>query len=139
MTPWIVDSCILLDVALNDPRWGVPSATLLQQCGIDGLAVCPVSAVEIAPAFGGRFDAVRQFLALLGIRDTGHWMEADTRTAAAGWNRYVAAKRSGASVRRPIADLLIGAHATRFRGLLTRNAPDFLPWFPALTVRTPRA
>ena len=33
--------------------------------------------------------------------------------------------------------LLIGAFATRFQGLLTRNTADFRPVFPALTIVEP--
>jgi hypothetical protein len=39
--------------------------------------------------------------------------------------------------KRPIADILIGAFATRFDGLITRKTSDLRALFPDLTLRKP--
>jgi predicted nucleic acid-binding protein len=134
---WVVDSCILLDVALRDPAFGLPSALLLDGLRGEGLVVCPVSVIELTPQFGGRIENVREFLALMGADPHVAWLEADTENAAAGWTRYVALKRAGSVSKRPVADLLIGSFASRFQGLVTRNPQHFLPFFPELVLRQP--
>ena len=53
------------------------------------------------------------------------------------WHRCVRAKRAGKTSKRPIADVLIRAFASRFDGVLTRNAADFQPVFPTLNIVTP--
>lgn len=131
--PWVVDSCVLLDVALHDPEWGVLSAQWLETRRPEGLVVCPVSVIEITPQFGGEIAEVRNFLTLLGVSEP-EWLSVDIRAAAAGWSAYVKAKRLGNAAKRPIADILIGAFATRFDGLLTRNADHFRPWFSDLAL-----
>ena len=136
---WVVDSCVLLDLALHDPEWGLPAAQTLQHLAKEGLIVCPVSVVEIAPQFDGKAENVRRFLTIAGIQSGIPWIEADTSFAAEAWSRYVSARRQrgGKIPRRPVADLLIGAFAERHGGLVTRNPDDFTPWFPKLQVRVP--
>jgi predicted nucleic acid-binding protein len=134
---WVIDSCVLLDVALNDPQWGLSSAQWLESKRPEGLVVCPVSVVEITPQFGGELKEVTKFLALLGVRDEHDWLHADTRTAALAWSEYVQHKRLRETPKRPVADILIGAFATRFGGLLTRNPDHFSLWFPGLALPRP--
>jgi predicted nucleic acid-binding protein len=136
---WVVDSCVLLDLALHDPEWGLPAAQTLHQLANDGLIACHVSVVEIAPQFDGKADNVRRFLAVAGIQSGSSWLEADTSSAAEAWSRYVAARRQrgGKIPRRPVADLLIGGFAERHDGLVTRNPDDFTPWFPTLRLKVP--
>ena len=135
---WVADSCILLDIALRDPEFGLPSALLLDELRKDGLVVCPVSIIEISPQFGGELQNVREFLSLMGVRPAVPWLNDDTESAAAGWTRYVHQKRAGTAGKRPIADLLIGGFACRFQGLVTRNPQHFLPFFPELPIRRPQ-
>jgi predicted nucleic acid-binding protein len=138
VTPWVIDSCVLLDVALKDPEFGVRSSVFLEGKRREGLTVCPVTMVEVAPFFDGDVDNVRKFLKLMGAESGPSWMEADTEAAAAGWARYVRLKRAGETMRRPVADILIGAFAWRHRGLITRNPEHFRPFFPKLTLVEPR-
>lgn len=134
---WVADSCILLDIALRDPEFGLPSALLLERLRADGLVVCPVSLIEIAPQFGGELGNVTAFLNVLGAAAGAGWLETDTANAAAGWLRYLRQKRVGSVAKRPIADILIGGFACRFQGLVTRNPKHFLPFFPGLCIRQP--
>jgi hypothetical protein len=134
---WTVDSCILLDIALKDPTHGLASALCLEKYRSAGLMVCPMTLIDITPQFGGELMNVRAFLKVIGIHPYPAWQEADTALAAEGWTRYVALKRSGKSLRRPLADLLIGAWACRQQGLITRNPDDFRPYFPTLSIIEP--
>ena len=40
---WVIDTCLLIDVAENDPSFGVASATLIDSKRPDGLTICPVT------------------------------------------------------------------------------------------------
>ena len=62
------------------------------------------------------------------------WTIADPDAAFAAWQRYVKQKRQRVIQKHPIADILIGAFALRFQGLLTRNGSEFRKLVPALTV-----
>jgi predicted nucleic acid-binding protein len=134
---WIVDTCVVLDVLENDPDFGMPSAMLLEARLGDGLAVSPVTMVELAPAFAGDLGAQKRFLDLAGINYLEPWTSADTEVAHAGWQRHIAARRSGHQAKRPIADILIGAFAHNRRGLISRNGRDFRPAFPDLVILEP--
>ena len=135
--PWVIDSCVVLDVALKDEVFGMPSALLLESKRPEGLTICPVTVVEVAPFFGGEAAAVRTFLGEMGADVSIAWMESDTDAAAAAWSRFVRLKREGAVRRRPVADILIGAFACRLGGLVTRNPSHFAPFFPELPLSVP--
>ena len=40
---WVVDTCLLIDVAEADPSFGVLSAKLLNSKRPDGITLCPVT------------------------------------------------------------------------------------------------
>ena len=65
------------------------------------------------------------------------WTQADSEEAHRVWHRYVSARRAVQAPKRPIADVLIGAFATRFDGILTRNESDFRQVFPNLAITVP--
>ena len=134
---WVVDTCVLLDIAVADPAFSLHSARMLDRLRPDGLTACPVTLVEIAPVLGGNAAHVRQFCQGLGIPFEEGWSPDDTQVAIRAWHAYVTAKRAGLAAKRPIADILIGAFASRRRGLVTRNAADFTPWFGKLTCVNP--
>ena len=134
MKSWVVDTCVVLDVAINDAAHGVKSAQLLQSKLRDGLVICAVTFVELSPAFGGKLAELKRFLLGARIGWEEPWTLADTETAHDGWWRYVSQKRQGIVPRRPVADLLIGAFACRAHGLITRNPTDFERFYPGLNL-----
>lgn len=137
MMAWVVDTCILLDVGLDDPTFASGSESLLDAKLAEGLVVCPVTFVELAPAFSGQIEALEEFLFNLGVDHQESWMTADTANACQAWTRHVQKRRNHKSAKRPIADVLIGAFAQRYQGLLTRNAADFRKLFPSLDLIEP--
>jgi len=134
---WVIDTCILLDVLEADPRHGEISAKALEARLSEGLFVCPVTMVEVAPAFQGDIARAIDFLGRMGAVYTEPWTWQDTLAAHRAWAAHVESRRSVAGSRRPVADVLIGAYASRFSGLVTRNARDFRRLFPHLTVADP--
>lgn len=134
---WIVDTCVVIDVFENDPDFGLPSASLLDERLGERLAICPVTQIELAHAFEGDLAEQKRFLTGAGISHHLGWTLADTEAAHSAWHRHIAARRSGDCSKRPIADLLIGAFASNRRGLITRNPDHFRKNFPQLTILQP--
>ncbi len=134
---WVVDTCMLIDVLEDDPRFGRSSAVTLDSYVGDGLVACPLTYAELAPAFGGDVLLQDEFLRGVGVDFRQDWTWADTRSAHEAWHRFVQRRRSHSSPRRPLADILIGAFASRFQGLITRNAGDFEAIFPGLDLGRP--
>jgi predicted nucleic acid-binding protein len=136
---WVVDTCVLIDVLEDDPLFGRNSALTLEAHATDGLMVCPISFAELAPAFEGNPGLQEEFLAGIGADYKQDWTWDDTLRAHEAWNAFVQRRRSGVLPKRPLADILIGAFASRHQGLITRNPDDFVKVFPDLPVRVPSA
>lgn len=134
---WVVDTCLLIDIADADPNFGIASALFLDSKRPSGLLVSPVTFIELAPVFGGDRQAQDEFLFNLEVSHFEFWMDVDTQRAHTAWHEYVVARRLRQTPKRPLADILIGAFAQRFDGLLIRNPADFRQIFPALNVETP--
>lgn len=134
---WVVDTCLLIDVAIADPQFGAASARLLDQQRPSGLALCPISYIELSPLFNGDAITQNEFLFHVGVAPGDQWTSADTLESHQGWQRYVTRRRAGQAPKRPLADVLIGAFASRFEGLLTRNLNDFRHIYPQVTLISP--
>jgi hypothetical protein len=133
----VVDTCVLVDVADDDPDFGRPSALCLARHLDEGLVISPISYVELAPLFDASPRKLDDFLDGLGVDRHQLFELSDRATAFSAWARHVSAKRAGQAQRRPVADALIGALAVRTGGLVTRNGPDFASLYPDLRIVDP--
>jgi predicted nucleic acid-binding protein len=129
---WVVDTCILLDIALEDARFGKSSARLLATKQKEGLITSHVSFIELAPQFDADVKELSYFLRELGVDIDEPWLSEDRNRAATAYSKYVELKQANSVPKRPVADILIGAFACRFKGLITRNPADFRPYFKEL-------
>lgn len=136
---WVVDTCVLLDIFEEDPEFAELSADALDAHSAEGLAIAPVSYVELSPAFHGDRLAQDEFLAGLGIVLDADGMRESILAAHKAWGDLIMRKKAGGTKRRPIADVLIGAFAMRKGGLITRNADDFRTVFPNLPIVEPQS
>jgi len=134
---WVVDTCMIIDVLDNDPSFGAISARLIDEYAPEGLSLCPISYIELAPAFLGDKRRQNEFLSAIGIDYNEVLDQRFIEDAYRAWDRQVILKRSKQAARRPVADILIGAFALRRKGILTRNPSDFKRVFPKLKVITP--
>jgi hypothetical protein len=64
---WVIDTCVVLDVFENDPRFGLVSARILEKLLADGIAISPVTMVELSAAFAGDLSELNRFLDEAGI------------------------------------------------------------------------
>ena len=137
MSKWVVDTCVIIDILSGDGEFSGDSADAIDTKRDDGLFVAPITYVELAPSFDG--DSIRQdgTLAELGIKiDLGGNRDA-VMAAYKAWREHVLRKRAGQAVKRPIADIMIGAYALQKGGLITRNEDDFRALYPTLTIFNP--
>ncbi len=129
---FVVDTCVLLDVALDDPKFGKHSAVTLERYQSRGLVISPLTFIELAPQFDGDLGALQSFCEICGVDYSAGWNAQDTELSARSFALYVEKRRQAKLPKRPVADILIGAFACRFKGLITRNPRDFRPYFPRL-------
>ena len=134
---WVVDTCVIIDVYEDDPRFGRASTLLLEKLLPQGLTIAPVTMVELAPTFNGSLVSQKEFFVEADIDYTEAWHASDTEMAHDAWHAFVSARKADKLPRRPIADILIGAFAMNRSGLITRNPDDFRRWFPKLVIKEP--
>ncbi|HSK76056.1 MAG TPA: type II toxin-antitoxin system VapC family toxin [Thermoanaerobaculia bacterium] len=134
---WVVDTCMLIDILEDDPEFGSVSALSLDTHAADGLVLCPMTYVELAPAFNGDQSLQDEFLMGIGVDFRQDWLWEDSVRAFDAWNTFIQRRRARLAPKRPLADILIGSFASRYDGLLTRNPDDFRSAFPDLQLRVP--
>jgi predicted nucleic acid-binding protein len=134
---WVVDTSVLLDIMSGDIRFEPASSACLQQHLSDGLLVCPITIIELGPAFLGDFHAAETYLSALSVEAREPWTRADSATAHRLWNDFQVRRRQQGIAKRPLADILIVAFASRFQGVITRNAGDFKSISSTLAIVTP--
>src|SRR5579864_8284426 len=99
---WVVDTCVLLDVLEDHPEFGRASARILDRLAEDGLTICPVTYVELAPAFGGNSSLQDEFLIEVGVDFRQGWLWEDTLRAHEAWNGFIQKRRLRLVPKRPL-------------------------------------
>jgi predicted nucleic acid-binding protein len=135
LNPVLVDTNVLLDVAINDPKWANWSSNALEQAADDStLAINPIIYIEVSIAYR-RIEELELALPPATFRRDALPYEA-AFLAGKAFLRYK--QRGGRSTLRPLSDFYIGAHAAvaGYR-LLTRDATRYRSYFPGLHVIAP--
>ena len=134
---WVVDTCVVIDLVERDSEFGVVSAAALASKIDDSFVIAPITYVELGPVFDG--DRERQDIFLKEL-----WIDFDFAgdkdvvvSAHKAWHEHVLRKRRGEVMKRPIADVMIGAYALQKGGLITRNEDDFRSLYPTLNIYNP--
>ena len=134
---WVVDTCVIIDIISGDGEFATVSADAIDAKREAGLVIAPLTYIELAPSFHGDIAKQDSILSGLGIEfDFAENREA-VLAAHKAWYEHVLRKRLGGTVKRPIADVLIGAYAVEKGGLITRNEADFRALYPKLTIFNP--
>ena len=134
---WVVDTCVLIDVLRGDESFSSASANAMQSKLTEGLAIAPLTYVELSPEFNGDIAAQDEFLDGIWIRRDFGGNQGAILAAHRAWNEHIRRKRSGTDRKRPIADIMIGAYAMSKGGLITRNEDDFRSLYPSLPILNP--
>lgn len=134
MTPVLVDSNVLLDVATDDPNWSEWSGRALARAADESvLLVNPIVYAEVSVGFE-RIEELEEALPADVYRRTTLPYEA-AFLAGKAFARY---RRGGGGSRAPLLDFYIGAHAAvaEYR-LLTRDARRYRTYFPTVSLIHP--
>ena len=134
---WVVDTCVIIDLVERDSEFSAVSAAALASKCDDSFVIAPITYVELAPVFDGDSERQNAFLRKAWIDFDFAGNDAAVLAAYRAWYEHVLRKRTGADKKRPIADVMIGAHALQKGGLITRNEDDFRALFPNLTIFNP--
>jgi len=127
-----VDSCVLLDIAVNDARHGTKSSETFKMARRQGRIIvseCVVS--EISPICGSRTEA---FLDSLNV----HFIPLSKPGALPAGEMFSKYLTRGGKRGRIVADFLIGAHTAKNADrLLTRDAGFLRDYFSSLEIWYP--
>ena len=135
---WVVDTCVLIDLLRQDDTFATLVADALDLKRSEGLTIAPpLTYIELAPALGGDVRAQDYFLSEIGIGFDFEGRKDVVLSAHQAWYNHIQRKRKGEVLKRPIADVGIGAYAVSKGGLITRNEDDFRTLFPCLTIFNP--
>lgn len=130
----LVDSCVLLDLVLDDPTWAEWSATALAQAADDGpLIVNPIVYAEVSVGF----DTVEVLDAVLPATEYAR-EELPYPAGFLAGKAFLRYRRSGGAKTSPLPDFYIGAHAAvAGHRLLTRDKARYATYFPTVDLIVP--
>lgn len=134
MTPVLVDSNVILDVAASGPDWSDwSSAALLRAMDEAVLVINPLIYAEVSVGFERIEDLEAALPAELYRRDALPY-----EAAFLAGKCFLAYRRRGGGRSSPLPDFYIGAHAAvaGYR-LLTRDASRYRTYFPAVELIAP--
>jgi len=134
VTPVLVDSNVLLDVATDDAVWRAWSSTTLERVGDEAILVInPLVYAEVSVGF----DTIEAVEAALP-RDLYRRESLPYEAGFLAGKVFLEYRHSGGAKRSPLPDFYIGAHAAvaGYR-LLTRDAGRYRSYFPKLELIAP--
>ena len=131
-----VDSSVLLDVILDDPRHRPSSVEALRHARQEGaLIVCPVVWAEVRASLL-RPETIKDVFDRAGIS----FDPFDQETADLAGDLWRAYRRQGGKRKNLIPDFLVGAHAmVRAERILSRDRGFYRHYFNKLKVIAPTA
>ncbi len=134
MTPVLVDSNVLLDVASGDAVWGDWSSTALERAADEAvLVINPLVYAEVSVGF----PTIEEIEAALPA-DLYRREDLPYEAAFLAGKCFLRYRQGGGAKRSPLPDFYIGAHAAvaGYR-LLTRDASRYRGYFPTLDLIAP--
>jgi hypothetical protein len=134
VTPVLVDSNVLLDIATADPVWSAWSSEMLERTADEAvLIINPLVYAEVSVGF----PTIEALDAALPV-DVYRREELPYEAAFLAGKCFLRYRGGGGTRRSPLPDFYIGAHAAvaGYR-LLTRDATRYRTYFPRLEIIAP--
>ncbi|MFI5023732.1 MAG: type II toxin-antitoxin system VapC family toxin [Alphaproteobacteria bacterium] len=134
MTAILVDSNVLLDLMTEDPRWFSWSAAAVERVADSfRLVINPVIYAEVSIRYSRIEDLDAALPKAMFEREAIPF-----KAAFLAGKSYLAYRQRGGTMRSPLPDFFIGAHAAiaGYR-LLTRDAARYRSYFPRLPLIAP--
>jgi len=130
----MVDSCVLLDVFTQDPRWFAwSSAAMADQADRGALVINPVIYAEISI----RFQRIEELEDALPA-DVFELRPIPREAAFLAGKAFLKYRRGGGQRTQPLPDFMIGAHAAVEKlPLITRDVQRFTTYFPTVQLVRP--
>lgn len=131
----LVDTNILIDVFIDDPKWASWSIDQLERyASLGQLIINPIILAELSPRFATARDLEHALSALPIRKEQLPWDAA----FLAGQAFKVYRKLMGTKLS-PMPDFYIGAHAVvQNLRLMTRDTERYTHFFPRLTIISPK-
>ena len=129
----LVDSCVILDIVTEDPRWFSWSAEVLEDHTDVALFINPIIYSEVSIGFQKIEELEAALSHTLFKRAPLPW-----EAAFLAGKVFYEYRRSGGKKTLPLPDFFIGAHAVieNFH-LLTRDTKRFKHYYPTLRIIAP--
>lgn len=130
----LVDSNVILDLFLNDPRWAIWSETVLEKYSqLSRLFINPIIYSEISMAF----ERIEELEA--AIRKGGFEMlEIPKEALFLAGKAFIKYRRKSGIKTSPLPDFYIGAQAAIFElKLITRDLKRYTTYFPTVKLINP--
>ena len=134
MSPVLVDSSVILDIATDDPRWAVWSGETIANLANEAiLTINPLIYAEVSIGFAQIEDIEQALPADLFRREPLPY-----EAAFLAGKSFLAYRKRGGSRRSPLPDFYIGAHAAvaGYR-LLSRDTSRYRTYFPTVELISP--
>jgi len=130
----VVDSNVILDVFLNDPRWADWSEAKMEECSYHAtLCINSIIYSEISIGFGLIEDLESAI-----IRAGFQMLEIPKEALFLAGKAYLKYKKRKGVKRTPLPDFFIGAQAAVLNfDLLTRDVSRYQSYFPTIKLITP--
>lgn len=130
----LIDSCVLLDIATDDPKWADWSDQAVARARDEGRVVInPVVYAEVSIGY----SRIEDFDIALPPEDFER-EEVPYEAAFLAGKAFVTYRRRGGEKRSPLPDFFIGAHAAvRDYRLLTRDPVRYRTYFPTVNLVAP--
>lgn len=135
MSTVLVDSCVILDIITEDPKWVEWSASMLEHYADQGsLCINPIIYAEVSIGFK-RIEELEAALPHSTFKRLPLPWEASFLAGKA----FLQYRKAGGQRTLPLPDFLIGAHAAIEKmTLLTRDPKRFRTYYPTVSVISPK-
>jgi hypothetical protein len=134
MAATMIDTCVLLDVVTEDPKWFEwSSAALAEAANTGNLVINPVIYSELSVGF-------EKIETLEDLLDPGlfQYRPIPREAAFLAGKAFASYRRRGGRKQLPLPDFFIGAHASVSNlPLITRDTKRFATYFPKLRTISP--